>query len=109
MINNEKAFEMLAWYTKVLNDRGVSFEMDELTIEAVELGIEEVDLNFLSEEEFKRLPDSLLFETYCFENEDGSYYFGYAILHPETKMDWIGVIRKDDEAIEITYFPFQPK
>lgn len=109
MSNNEKRLPMLSWYIKVLNDKGVKVDILQLTFEAVELGKEEVDLSFLPKKDFNELPQTLLFETYAYEDVDGSYYFGYAILHPTTQVEWLGVIRKDDEAIGITYLPFSSK
>jgi hypothetical protein len=54
--NNEKRLPMLSWYIKVLKEKGVKIDISELTFEAVELGTDEVDLSFLSEEELNKLP-----------------------------------------------------
>jgi len=64
MKKDEKRIAMLEWYIKVLTEREIKVDVNEITSEAVELGIDEVDLYFLPEEEFKKIPPTLLFETY---------------------------------------------
>jgi hypothetical protein len=53
MKNDEKTISMFSWYIKILRKKEIELDIIDVTIEAVELGTDEVELHFLPKEEFE--------------------------------------------------------
>ena len=71
MKKDENRLSMLEWYIMVLTERETNHACYVVSKLPLIIEIDEVDLYFLPEEEFKKLPPTLLFETYGFEDTDG--------------------------------------
>lgn len=90
----------LHWFMQTLkNDFGVEVIVDEIGVEAVELGLEEVEDFFVPIEIFDDLPETLLYELMIVDDELANVWVGAIAFSPNSP-DWcLQVITKNDELV----------
>lgn len=98
----------LHWFLETLQENfGVIADTSEIGIEAVELGLEEVENFFVPQEVLHDLPKSLLYEIMVYEDEQNDKYVGGIAFHPNSPEWCLQAITKNGEIIYRKTFPLE--
>lgn len=85
------------WFMQTLRkDYGVKVAAKDITVEAVELGLDEVDAAFIPVELFQVVPETLLYEIMLVEDEKGNTWAGSVCFYPHSPNWCLQVILKND-------------
>jgi hypothetical protein len=97
----------IEWFGNTLQDKfGVIFNPNEISYEAVELGLDEVDDFYVPTELFGEVPVSLLYETMLFDDEQENLWVGAVAFYPNTSNWCIQVITKNGDVVLRKLLPF---
>jgi len=97
----------MRWFTETLRFRfDVKVAAEEVAIEAVELGMDEVEDFFVPVELFEEAPTSLLYEMMVHDDEQENLWVAAIAFYPNTPNWCIQVITKNGEAVLRQLLPF---
>lgn len=90
----------LDWFVQTLEDEfQIVADRNQISFEGNELFLDEIDESLIPSEMATGLPESLLFETMLFEDNQGAEWIGAIASHPENRECLIEIILKDGEPI----------
>lgn len=85
------------WFVYTLRrDYGVKVTAQDIAVEAVELGLDEVDAAFIPVELFQVVPETLLYEIMLVEDNKGNTWTGLVCFYPHSPNWCLQVIMKND-------------
>jgi hypothetical protein len=90
----------LDWFVQTLEGefhRKVDY--DQISYEGNELYLDEIDESLVPQEMLVGLPESLLFETMLFEDQQGTEWIGIIAMHPEDNNWCLQDILKDGNPV----------
>jgi hypothetical protein len=90
----------LDWFVQTLEGEfQVVVDRNQISYEGNELYLDEIDESLIPSEMLDSLPESLLFETMVFEDEDGTEWLGLVAMDIEMREWYLQVILKDGEPV----------
>lgn len=88
----------LDWFVSTLESEfQVTVVRNQISFEGNELYLDEIDESLIPLDMLTNLPESLLFETMVFDDEDGTEWMGIVAMDIETREWYVQVILKDGE------------
>ena len=98
----------LHWFLEMLQVQfGVVANPSEIGIEAVELGLDEVEDFFVPQEVLHVLPESLLYEIMVYEDDQNDEYVAGIAFHPNSPEWCLKAIIQNDELIYRKTLPLE--
>lgn len=94
---NELTREMKWFLTTLQNEFGVTPLPKDVLLEAVELGINEVEDFYIPRELFKQLPTTFLYEIMMYSDKSGNEYVAGIAFYPKSPEWCLQVITKNNE------------
>lgn len=92
--------EELNWFVNILRAYfNVNVHLEGVSYEATELHVDEIDESLVPQELIKNLPETLIFETMLFYDDEGTEWLGAVALHPDTRESCFQVVLKDGEPV----------
>ncbi|MGV3265854.1 hypothetical protein [Cytobacillus pseudoceanisediminis] len=92
--------EELNWFVNTLRAYfNVNAHPKEISYEGTELHKDEIDEFLVPQELIKNMPETLIFETMLFYDDEGIEWLGAVALHPDTKESCLQVVLKDGEPV----------
>ncbi|MBG9545520.1 hypothetical protein ABE29_23045 [Cytobacillus firmus] len=92
--------EQLNWFVSILKvNFNVNAHLKEVSYESTELHLDEIDESLVPQELIKNMPETLIFETMVFYDNEGTEWLGAVALHPDTKESCLQVVLKDGEPV----------
>jgi hypothetical protein len=90
----------LDWFVTTLeSDFGVEVVKDQVSSEANELYLDEVDEAFVPNKLREGLPESLIFETMLYEDQQGTEWIGVIGYPLDTRKWHLQIILKNEESV----------
>lgn len=87
----------MRWFMQTLQDEyGITVVAEEITVEAVELGLDEVDEAFIPVELFEVPPVTLLYEIMLVEDNEGNTWTGSVSFYPNSPHWCLQLVLKND-------------
>lgn len=96
----------LEWFLDTLKVRfNVELSAEEISVEATELGLSEVESFFVPSELFEVIPETLLYEIMVADDESENEWVGAVAFYPNLP-DWcLQVITKNGEMVQRNVLP----
>jgi len=90
----------LQWFVNTLqNEFSVEVDINDIGVEATELGIDEVDDFFVPSELFDELPYTLIYEIMIVDDEEKNVWVGAVAFYPDSH-DWcLQVVTKNGNMV----------
>lgn len=105
---NQKLSREVEWFVTTLEKKsGVIVAGDEIAVEATELGMEEVEEVYVSQEVFEVLPGTLLYELMIVNDAAGVEWIGAIGFHPDSPEWCIQVITKNGLTVHRQTLPLE--
>ncbi|ARK22268.1 hypothetical protein [Sporosarcina ureae] len=90
----------LEWFVRTLaSEFGVFVSTREVAVEAVELGVEEVDECYLPLEVVKNLPETFLYELMIVDDAGSNEWLGAVAFHPNSPEWCLQLVQKNGELL----------
>lgn len=90
------------WFVSILKDDfEIEAEIEEVSFEANELHLDEIDESLIPNEMRGRLPEVLMFETMVFEDHEEIEWIGAIAKDPESREWLLKIVLRDGEAVLI--------
>lgn len=90
------------WFVSILKDEfEVEAELKEVSFEANELYLDEIDESLIPNEMREGLPEVLMFETMVFEDHEEIEWIGAIAKDPESKEWLLKIVIRDGETVLI--------
>lgn len=88
------------WFVDTLqNDFGVEVKINNISVEATELGVDEVEDFFVPRELFDELPETLVYEIMVVDDEQNNVWVGAICFYPDSPEWCLQVITKNDDLV----------
>lgn len=98
----------LHWFLETIQENfGVIADPSKVAIEAVELGLDEVEDFFVPQEVLHELPESLLYEIMVYEDEQNDEYVAGIAFHRNSPEWCLQAITKNDEIVYRKTLPLE--
>lgn len=99
-MTSEKLTRELAWFLRSLDESfDVKALVEDVSVEAVELGKEEVDCFYLPAEALEELPETLLYEMMIVDDEARNEWVGAVAFYPDSPEWCLQVITKNGQLV----------
>lgn len=105
--SKDKISKEINWFIQVLKDT-FNFEVfvEDISVEATELGLDEVEDFFVPSEQFEIAPETLLYEIMMVDDEQNNEWIGAIAFYPNLP-DWcLQVITRNREVVLRNVLPF---
>lgn len=90
------------WFVSILKDEyEIEAELEEVSFEANELYLDEIDESLIPNEMRDGLPEVLMFETIVFEDHEEIEWIGAIAKDPESQEWLLKLVLRDGEAVLI--------
>ena len=85
------------WFTKILRrDFGIKITHEDVSVEGLELGMDEVDSTFIPQELFEVVPSTLLYELMVVDDIEGNVWSATIAFYPNSPQWCLKVITRND-------------
>ena len=96
----------LQWFVDTLqNDFGLEVDANDIGLEAIELGTDEVEDFFVPSELLDELPETLVYEIMVVDDEQNNEWVGAIAFHPDSSNRCLQVIMKNGEKVHRKVLP----
>lgn len=100
---NSEISKELHWFMKTLEKKfKVKVDLEEIGLEATELGTEEVENFYVPSELFTEVPDTFLYEIMIVDDEQANEWIGAVAYYPNTPNWCLQIVMKNGELLART-------